>query len=173
MGKVRGVISDAVSGEPVAAKVQVLSANGRYLVPSGSLEKQGPGQPFFYCDGEFEVQAPRGQVDVTVERGTEYTPFHAAFRANKQGTKELRIELKRWANLPEAGWYPGNTHIHYDEKETQPYERLRYDADVESERTVNVHVRRLREKVELDPSRPSLILTVPGVGYRLVTADRA
>jgi DNA-binding response OmpR family regulator len=43
-----------------------------------------------------------------------------------------------------------------------------YEADVESERTVNVHVRRLREKIELDPSRPTLILTVPGVGYRLV-----
>jgi DNA-binding response OmpR family regulator len=42
-----------------------------------------------------------------------------------------------------------------------------YDADVEDERTVNVHIRRLREKVELDPSRPSLILTVPGIGYRL------
>jgi DNA-binding response OmpR family regulator len=44
-----------------------------------------------------------------------------------------------------------------------------YPAGVESERTVNVHIRRLREKVELDPSRPALILTVPGVGYRLVT----
>lgn len=43
-----------------------------------------------------------------------------------------------------------------------------YDADVESERVVNVHVRRLREKVEPDPSHPSLILTVPGIGYRLV-----
>jgi len=42
-----------------------------------------------------------------------------------------------------------------------------YESDVESERTVNVHIRRLREKVELDPSRPALILTVPGVGYRL------
>jgi DNA-binding response OmpR family regulator len=43
-----------------------------------------------------------------------------------------------------------------------------YDADVESERVVNVYVRRLREKVERNPSRPSLILTVPGIGYRLV-----
>ncbi len=42
-----------------------------------------------------------------------------------------------------------------------------YAADVDSERTVNVHVRRLREKVEIDPSHPSLILTVPGIGYRL------
>lgn len=43
-----------------------------------------------------------------------------------------------------------------------------YDADVQSERAVNVHIRRLREKIELEPSRPSLILTVPGIGYRLV-----
>jgi DNA-binding response OmpR family regulator len=33
--------------------------------------------------------------------------------------------------------------------------------------TVTVHVRRLREKVEDDPSRPRLLETVWGVGYRL------
>ncbi len=42
-------------------------------------------------------------------------------------------------------------------------------ADVDNERTVNVHIRRLREKVELEPSKPTLILTVPSVGYRLVS----
>jgi DNA-binding response OmpR family regulator len=41
-------------------------------------------------------------------------------------------------------------------------------SDVDSERTVNVHIRRLRQKVEAEPSKPRLILTVPGVGYRLV-----
>jgi DNA-binding response OmpR family regulator len=39
--------------------------------------------------------------------------------------------------------------------------------DLESEKTVNVHVRRLREKIEADPANPTLILTVPGLGYRL------
>ena len=43
-----------------------------------------------------------------------------------------------------------------------------YMPDLESERTVNVHIRRLREKVELDPSHPRLILTIPGIGYRLI-----
>ncbi|MBZ0302581.1 MAG: response regulator transcription factor [Anaerolineae bacterium] len=42
-----------------------------------------------------------------------------------------------------------------------------YDSEVESDRIVNVHVRRLREKIEADPSHPILILTVPGIGYRL------
>jgi DNA-binding response OmpR family regulator len=32
--------------------------------------------------------------------------------------------------------------------------------------TVTVHVRRLREKIELDPTRPTRLVTVWGVGYR-------
>jgi two-component system response regulator MtrA len=42
-----------------------------------------------------------------------------------------------------------------------------FAPDIESEKTVNVHIRRLREKIELKPEQPSLILTVPGIGYRL------
>ena len=36
-------------------------------------------------------------------------------------------------------------------------------------RTLDVHIRWLREKLEGDPARPSLILTVRGMGYRMVT----
>jgi DNA-binding response OmpR family regulator len=43
-----------------------------------------------------------------------------------------------------------------------------YEADAADENTVMVHIRRLRQKVELEPSRPQLILTVPGIGYRFV-----
>lgn len=35
------------------------------------------------------------------------------------------------------------------------------------ERIVDVHVRRLRTKVETDPSAPRLVITVRGLGYRL------
>jgi DNA-binding response OmpR family regulator len=38
--------------------------------------------------------------------------------------------------------------------------------DFGDQSTVTVHVRRLREKVEPDPARPSRIATVWGVGYR-------
>ena len=36
-------------------------------------------------------------------------------------------------------------------------------------RTVDVHIRWLREKIEKNPSRPRLIQTVRGIGYRLET----
>ena len=34
-------------------------------------------------------------------------------------------------------------------------------------RLVNVHVQRLRSKVEPDPERPRIVVTVRGVGYRI------
>ena len=42
-----------------------------------------------------------------------------------------------------------------------------FAPDLESEKTVNVHIRRLREKIEENPEQPTLILTVPGIGYRM------
>ncbi len=36
--------------------------------------------------------------------------------------------------------------------------------------TVTVHVRRLREKIEVDPARPRHLVTVWGVGYRFDAA---
>ena len=42
-----------------------------------------------------------------------------------------------------------------------------YTAELIDEKTVTVHVRRLRTKIELDPEAPGIVLTVPGLGYRL------
>jgi len=48
----------------------------------------------------------------------------------------------------------------------QLLERLRGGADYREPRTIDVHVRHLREKIESDPREPALVLTVRGVGYR-------
>jgi DNA-binding response OmpR family regulator len=45
-------------------------------------------------------------------------------------------------------------------------ERLRGSADYREPRTIDVHVRHLREKIERDPAEPELIQTVRGAGYR-------
>jgi DNA-binding response OmpR family regulator len=40
-----------------------------------------------------------------------------------------------------------------------------YDSSVGNERTVDVHIRHLREKLEADPSNPRWLVTVRGIGY--------
>lgn len=41
------------------------------------------------------------------------------------------------------------------------------DGEFATPDVVKVNIRRLREKIELDASNPAIILTVPGIGYRL------
>lgn len=43
-------------------------------------------------------------------------------------------------------------------------------ADIET-RTVDIHVAKLRRKIETDPGAPAHLVTVRGAGYRLITDD--
>ena len=47
-----------------------------------------------------------------------------------------------------------------------------YDYPIDT-RTVDVHVRWLRQKIELDPSKPRYIFNERGVGYRFVDYRRS
>lgn len=40
------------------------------------------------------------------------------------------------------------------------------------ENTLMVHIRRLREKIEKDPSHPKYLITIRGLGYKLVIGDK-
>jgi hypothetical protein len=128
MPTLRGRVFDASNGRPLEARVQVLDSTGHFRVPDGAILKRGPGEPFFYCAGAFELDVPRGQVDLVVERGTEYRPLHITVDAS---AGDVDLPLDRWTRLADVGLYAGNTHVHYDEKETRPLERLRLDPRVE------------------------------------------
>jgi DNA-binding response OmpR family regulator len=54
---------------------------------------------------------------------------------------------------------------------TMLLERVWGDAAYRDPRTIDVHIRHLREKLEREPKEPELILTVRGVGYRFRDAQ--
>ena len=131
MGILHGTILDATTDAKIDAKVHVLTASGTFAHPPEALLKRGPGKPFFFCDGQFQVNAPRGRTDVLVERGTEYEPARVVVEMPEKGAVDVEVPLKRWYSPQEDRFYPGNTHIHYDEKETRPDDRLAVDCSVE------------------------------------------
>ncbi|WP_028594861.1 response regulator transcription factor [Paenibacillus assamensis] len=49
----------------------------------------------------------------------------------------------------------------------QIYEGVWGDPYIEGDKTLQVHIRYLREKIELDPSKPLIIETIRGIGYRV------
>jgi hypothetical protein len=106
----------------------------------------GSGEPFFYAaDGSFEVDVPGGPTQVVVERGTEYLPQRHSFHAPWTGALEVEAPLERWIDLPDQGWYGGNTHVHYSEVETRPLDRLQLDPRVEDLPVLVVSVLQRRE----------------------------
>ena len=131
MGLLHGTIIDAASGESIDAKVHVLDSRGNFAYPPEALLKRGPGTPFFFSSGEFQVTVPRGRTDVLVERGTEYEPARRIVEVPEKGVVDLEIPLARWYCPQENSWFPGNTHIHYDDKETRPDDRLHVDCTFE------------------------------------------
>ncbi|MEC0257012.1 Sensory transduction protein regX3 [Paenibacillus sp. GM2FR] len=49
----------------------------------------------------------------------------------------------------------------------QIYQLIWKDDYYGNENVINVHIRRLREKIEVDPSNPQYIRTIWGIGYKL------
>ncbi len=48
---------------------------------------------------------------------------------------------------------------------TMILDRLWGDSSYRDPRTIDVHIRHLREKIEKDPKEPEFLFTVRGVGY--------
>lgn len=49
----------------------------------------------------------------------------------------------------------------------QIYEAIWGEPHLAGDKTLTVHIRHLREKIEQDPASPQIIETIRGVGYRV------
>ena len=51
------------------------------------------------------------------------------------------------------------------------YERVWNEPSFNAENTVAVHIRRIREKIEIDPKKPKYLKVVWGLGYKMEKAQ--
>jgi DNA-binding response OmpR family regulator len=79
-----------------------------------------------------------------------------------RGAEQLPLTLTEFRLLCEFAAAPGRVF-----SRQALLERVWEHGFFGDERLVDVHVRRLRTKVERDPSSPELVVTVRGLGYRL------
>ncbi|MEV6066508.1 response regulator transcription factor [Nocardia sp. NPDC052001] len=82
----------------------------------------------------------------------------------RRGDEELHLTITEFRVLCELAASPGRVL-----SRTALLERIWDRGFFGDERIVDVHVRRLRTKIEHDPSDPQLVVTVRGLGYRLDT----
>lgn len=85
----------------------------------------------------------------------------------KKGSKTLDLSPKEFELLFLLISHPGRVYRR-DELLNQVW-GYDYPADT---RTVDVHIRYLRQKIENDPNNPVLLLTLRGVGYKFMEQER-
>lgn len=89
-------------------------------------------------------------------------PEHTVTRRNADGSsRELNLTPLEFDLLVEMARRPGQ--VHTREELLEKVWGYRHASDT---RLVNVHVQRLRAKIEHDPEDPQIVLTVRGVGYK-------
>ena len=103
-----------------------------------------------------KIDYPTGQ-DIRIGDITIDVAGHTVRRGNESIALTV-LEFKLLTTLARNPWQVFTREVLLEE-----VWEYRHAADT---RLVNVHVQRLRAKVELDPERPEIVVTVRGVGYK-------
>jgi DNA-binding response OmpR family regulator len=128
-----------------------------------------------YITKPFSIREFRSRVRALLRRAA--TPHAGGRREELIDRGELRIDLPRrtvevrgepvqltFVEFELLALLAASPGVVYSRR--QLLERLRGGADYREPRTIDVHVRHLREKIEREPREPELIMTVRGAGYR-------
>jgi DNA-binding response OmpR family regulator len=102
---------------------------------------------------------PADQHEKPVERGD--LLIEPAKRQVRLRGREVQTTFVEFEILAALARDPGRVHTR-----DMLLERVWGDSAYRDPRTVDVHIRHLREKLEADPKTPEFIFTVRGVGYR-------
>ncbi len=127
---------NADSGEPTPGRIEVLDERGgahvaldalpltlecevaplpgwaSWLTRSDHIENPHSGTTQFYSDGSAELSLPPGRYRITVYKGIEYRVARRSVQIHPLDTAELSVSLNRWIDLPRAGWYSADDHLH-------------------------------------------------------------
>ncbi|PRZ08637.1 DNA-binding response OmpR family regulator [Isoptericola sp. CG 20/1183] len=160
----RGEEEDRIAGLEVGADDYVtkpFSPRELTLRVQSVLRRAGALAPHPAGPGSAPPEPPSGTL-----RDGDLELDVAAHRVLRRGA-ELPVTAREFDLLAWFLAHPGQVH----DRETLLREVWGWEFGDRS--TVTVHVRRLREKVEADPSRPVRLVTVFGVGYRWDTGSTA
>jgi DNA-binding response OmpR family regulator len=110
-----------------------------------------------------QMMGASGAEERLISRELEVDVARRSVRVREQPVTLTYVEFEILAALIRA---PGRVF----DRETL-LERVWGDSAYRDPRTVDVHIRHLREKIEAEPRQPEYLLTVRGVGYRFREDD--
>ncbi len=101
-------VTEPNSQSPVPCRIHLKDPAGN-PVQAGAL-------PFwrdhFVCPGTVQLELAAGAYSYEIERGPEYSQATGRVEVARGRTSAELVQIKRLANLPAAGWWPGELHVH-------------------------------------------------------------
>ncbi|WP_274365452.1 response regulator transcription factor [Paenibacillus thermotolerans] len=131
-----------------------------------------------YVSKPFSMIELTARVQAAIRRATQYVPTESRPIAHRIQFKDLILDFHTFSAQVkgrDVQFTSKEFHIlklfltHQNRVFTkeQIYRLIWEDDYYGNENVINVHIRRLREKIEDDPSNPQYIRTVWGIGYKL------
>lgn len=102
-----------VDGTPTAARLTIRDKSGRVYPPQAKrLAPDFFFQPQIYRHDSETVLLPPGTFSVDYCRGPEYQEQQCVLKVSPTRPTTLDLQLERWVNPMQAGFYSGDHHIH-------------------------------------------------------------
>lgn len=106
-------VVDSQSGQPIPFRMHLKNQRGRPVKP--------PQVPYwgdhFTADGEIALKVPVGNYTFEIECGPEYLFRSGYFTIMQSSRDQKTVDMKRFTNLAEQGWYAGDLHVQRRESE--------------------------------------------------------
>jgi len=112
----------------------------------------------------LKARAAGEHLDETLQRGA--LTIEVGKRRVRLGGREVALTAREFDLLLHFARHPGRVFTR-----VQLLDQVWGYSHEGYEHTVNSHINRLRAKIELDPAKPTRVLTVWGVGYKFADAE--
>lgn len=111
-GDLRVEIKDHDTRRAVYARCYLTDLAGKFWSPAGAINYDKPPERDFIVQGGFSFSLPPGNYSLAVERGLEYRPARREIEIRAGETRAVKVELSRWINMNQRGWYSADLHNH-------------------------------------------------------------
>ncbi|WP_449621179.1 response regulator transcription factor [Robertmurraya sp. Marseille-Q9965] len=131
-----------------------------------------------YISKPFSMIELTARVHAAIRRSTQYQPSENSPVTEMLQFKDLTLDLHTFSATINGNLikltakefhvlklFMANPNRVFTKE--QIYQLIWEDDYYQNENVINVHIRRLREKIEKDPSNPMYIQTIWGIGYKL------
>jgi hypothetical protein len=129
-GQLEIEVVDAKTGQTIAARMHLFNTRKRPVQTNVPNTAEFGGH--FYIDGTLVLPLRRGQYTFDLDAGPEYRTQSGHFEIERHADDAKRIEMERFADLVDEGWYGGDVDFSRRERDLPLILRAEHLKDVQA-----------------------------------------